>query len=185
MQSGVDVARTLYLLILILLTACGGNTGHMDILTPNAAHARPDAANGLNYLHYGLTNEAQPLMDRAVSEAPNDPLVLDAMGFYQEKTGRVDVAQSYFVSAMTLAPDSGTIRNNYAAFLCRNGFYKQSIPFFIRATEIPHYANAPTALANARYCHELMATTLGDRSEYAYYTRLLWASTPTDTGTNT
>lgn len=171
----VDVARTLLLLyIMFALCSCDNHSGSMSLLTPNALAARPNAAEGLRYLHQGYIDRAQEQLHLALDQSPKDPLILDANGYLYETMGQIELANSYYLQAIVLAPESGTIRNNYGAFLCRNGYYSLSIPYFITAAELPHYAESQKALGNARFCNDLIKTKLGGSDEYAYYTKQLW-----------
>jgi type IV pilus assembly protein PilF len=163
-------------LIALLLSACANTTnGYMHTYSPKTPEARQTAALGLQFLHAGQTALARENMNEALEEAPSDPLVLDAYAFYLEKVGDLRAANSYYLAALIQKPDSGTLRNNYGSFLCRNGYYSQSLPFLLSASDTPHYPGSDYALANARFCAEHMRPGLGDQSEYAYYTQILWA----------
>ncbi len=141
---------------------------HLDY--PNLPAARFNAEQGLRYLHNGETNMAAEKFNLAVEQAPRDPLVMDALAFYYEKSGDLALANQTYFNALLLDWRSGTLRNNYAAFLCRNGYSKQSIDYYMKAAGVPNYRDAEGAYANARYCVE----KLGAGDEYAYYTKLLW-----------
>ena len=177
------MARMRTLTVLFASFALSGcdHYASMEGVTPNIPAARFNAQVGISYLKQGDTGAAQSRLQLAKAQAPNDPLVLDALGYYYEVTGDVNTANSYYSGAMIAAPDSGTVINTYGAFLCRQGYYGTSIPYFIRAAKT-HYAQADHAYGNARYCLEMLHTTLGERSDYAYYNKLLWktSSIPTD-----
>jgi type IV pilus assembly protein PilF len=141
----------------------------MDIIHPNEAAGRFNAEQGLYYLHSGNTILAHEKFVLAQNQAPTDPLTLDALAFYYEKTGDLELANDTYFYALLQDPNSGTIRNNYGAFLCRNNYSRDSILYFLKAAKTPHYADAAEAYANAKFCAE----RLGDKTEYAYYTKLL------------
>jgi type IV pilus assembly protein PilF len=174
-EFGATVARKLLSLITLCITslvlaACVPDTqGSLQVTYPFAKEARINALNALSDLSAGNTGEAQEKLRLALQQAPKDALILEAMGYYMEKTGDIKTANRYFFTAVTVAPASGTIRNNYGAFLCRNGYSKSAIAYFLQAAAIPNYAQAAKAYANARYC----AVELGDRAESAYYINLL------------
>jgi tetratricopeptide (TPR) repeat protein len=71
----------------------------------------PDDARALNALGYMLTvhtnryEEAQKLIARAIELSPNDPAVIDSMGWLQFKQGRPKEALPYLQKAMNLFPD--------------------------------------------------------------------------------
>lgn len=141
----------------------------MSIIHPNEAAGRFNAEQGLAYLHAGNTTLAHEKFELAQQQAPTDPITLDALAFYYEKSGDIERANQTYFYALLLAPRSGTIRNNYGAFLCRNGYSHESIAYFLKAANTPHYSETANAYANAIFCAE----RLGDTAEYAYYTRLL------------
>jgi type IV pilus assembly protein PilF len=161
----------------LTLTACSipAPPASMNITHPNEAAGRFNAEQGLFYLHSGDTIVAHEKFVLALEQAPTDPLTLDAAAFYYEKTGDLTLANNTFFYALLLAPNSGTIRNNYGAFLCRNGYSHESILYFMKSAKTPHYADAAEAYANAKFCAE----RLGDKAEYAYYTKLLRNPIPT------
>jgi type IV pilus assembly protein PilF len=170
------VTRTLLSLILpccisLTLTACFGHSesGSMNISHPNEAAGRLNAEQALYYLHSGETSVAHEKLALALEQAPTDPLTLDAAAFYYEKTGDLKLANDTFFYALLLDPRSGTLRNNYGAFLCRHNYSHESILYFLKAAKTPHYAEAAEAYSNAKFCAE----RLGDTTEYAYYTKLL------------
>lgn len=156
--------------IILALAACAQNTyGSLQRTYPYSNEARINARNALIELQEAQTDTAQEKLKLALQQASNDALIVEAMGYYMEKTGCIDMANRYFMKAVTMAPASGTIRNNYGAFLCRNGYPKAAIEYFLQAAKIPNYPQVATAYANARYCAE----ALGDRAESAYYIKLL------------
>jgi type IV pilus assembly protein PilF len=144
-----------YCIICLALGACNTDT-HASLQTeyPNFNKARANANSAIIYLHQGETDRALEKINLALEQAPNDPLVLDSAGFYHEKSGEIEVANGYFFKALVLAPTSGTIRNNYGAFLCRNGYSKASIEYFLQAARTPNYAEAAQAYSNAKTCGE-------------------------------
>jgi type IV pilus assembly protein PilF len=184
-RSGATVARKLLSLtplciVCLLLAACDYNTNaSMQVTYPYFKEGRTNARIGLDYLHDGETGRAYEKMMQALQQAPNDPLVLDAVGYYYEKSGDLATANGYFFKALTIAPASGTIRDNYGAFLCRNGYKKEAIEYFLQAAHAPEYSGAARSYANARYC----AKGLGDTADSAYYTELLEHPIPQSTDT--
>jgi type IV pilus assembly protein PilF len=172
---GALVARKLLTLIILgivplALSACFRNdTGSLQVTYPYLQEARSNARIALDYLEMGRTDIAVEKINLALQQAPLDPIVLDSAGYFQEKSGDIDLANRYFLKALTIAPTSGTIRNNYGAFLCRNGYSRTAIEYFLQAAHTPNYSAAAEAYANARYC----ARGLGGKAESAYYTGLL------------
>lgn len=72
---------------------------------------KPDHAHAYNALGYTLADrtdrlkEAIELLEKAIELAPDDPFILDSMGWAQFKSGRLDAAIDYLRRAFTLRPD--------------------------------------------------------------------------------
>jgi predicted Zn-dependent protease len=72
---------------------------------------RPDDAQAYNALGYTLADrtnrlaEATTLLDKALSLAPDDPFVLDSVGWAQYRAGNLARAQEYLERAYRLRPD--------------------------------------------------------------------------------
>jgi len=150
----------------------------MQTVTPNLSAARFNAELGLHYLQFGKINSAKEKFNLALEQAPNDPLVLDALGFYYEKIGAHDLANQYYFNALLIAPHSGTIRSNYGAFLCRNGYVSEGVFYLVDAAKTPHYPHARNTYQYARYCAEYLHNNVGDNTEYNYYRKMLNQSSP-------
>jgi tetratricopeptide (TPR) repeat protein len=77
-----------------------------EILSQN-----PDSAMALNALGYTLTNktdrhdEALALISRALELRPNDPAILDSMGWVHYRLGNYELALSYLQRAFSQFPD--------------------------------------------------------------------------------
>jgi type IV pilus assembly protein PilF len=167
-------------IVCLLIAACDPNThASMQVTYPYFREGRTNARIGLDYLHDGETALAHDKMMLALQQAPNDPLVLDAVAYYYEKSGDIKTANDYFFKALTIAPASGTVRDNYGAFLCRNGYNEAAIEYFLQAAHARDYSGAARSYANARYC----AKGLGDTADSAYYTELLEHPIPQSTDT--
>jgi type IV pilus assembly protein PilF len=168
-----QLLSSLLILTTTLLMGCSLRKDTYYVDYPNLPAARFNAEQGLRYLHNGQTNLAAEKFRLAQEQAPRDPLVMDALAFYYEKSGNLALANQTYFNALLLDSHSGTLRNNYGAFLCRNGYSPESIIYFMKA-QVPNYRETSSAYANARYCVE----KLGAGDEYAYYTKLLWQPNP-------
>lgn len=71
----------------------------------------PDNAIALNALGYVLANQnrnldqAQLLLDRAIQLQPNEPAILDSLGWLQYRLGNLEEAQAYLQQAYEVFPD--------------------------------------------------------------------------------
>jgi type IV pilus assembly protein PilF len=167
------ILRASLLLIILLLNGCySQQIGSMQPYHPYKGLARANAHWVFVYLHQGYTDKAMEKLNLALRESPNDPVVLDTAGYFYEKTGNLSLASGYYASAMNVSPDSGIAKNNYAAFLCRNGDYAASIPLFLKAAATPDTPIKTQALRNANFCRAEMQSVLGENETYAYYTHI-------------
>ena len=86
----------------------------LDVLEADLRHVialRPDDAQAYNALGYTLADrtdrltEAVGLLDKALSLAPNDPFILDSVGWAQFRTGNLVRAREYLERAFKARPD--------------------------------------------------------------------------------
>ena len=131
----------------LLLVACS------PIATkPNTEAGSLNAQLGLAYLQQGQVEQAKSSLLHALQEAPNDPLVLQAMGYFLDRTGETKAAEHYYVRAIELAPKNGAVQNNYGIYLCRQGQYQNAITHFLLATQDINYLHVASAYKNAGLC---------------------------------
>jgi len=88
--------------------------GKLDVLEADLRRVivlRPDSAHAYNALGYTLADrtdrlaEAITLLDKALSLAPEDPYILDSVGWAQFRSGNLARAQEYLEQAYKLRPD--------------------------------------------------------------------------------
>lgn len=107
---------------------------------------------GLGYFKQGDVQRAQKKLLRASEQAPSSPDVAGALGYYFERTGKMEEAERYYGKAMKLTHGGGAQLNNYGAFLCRQGQYKLADKYFEKASRDLQYLNSAGALENAGLC---------------------------------
>ena len=88
--------------------------GRFDVLEADLRRVmvlRPDDAQAYNALGYTLADrtsrlaEAITLLDKALSLSPEDPFILDSVGWVQYRSGNLARAQEYLERAYTMRPD--------------------------------------------------------------------------------
>lgn len=88
--------------------------GRLEVLEADLRRAialRPDDAQAYNALGYTLADrttrlpEALALLDKALSLAPDDPFILDSVGWAQYRAGNLARAQEYLERAFKVRPD--------------------------------------------------------------------------------
>ena len=94
-----------------LLNFNNGNVEKMEKLLRKLIDIKPDHANGLNALGYSLAdrghnlNEAETLIKAALLFAPNDPHIVDSMGWLHYRKGDLVKAEEYLAIAFASQPD--------------------------------------------------------------------------------
>ena len=143
---------------LLLLTSCQHNAA-LKKEEPTAikntklsAAASYNTQLGLAYLNQGDRSRAKKKLFLAMSQDPNSANAIAAMAYFMEKSGDMDNAQAYYKKAMAMAPGVGAQLNNYGAFLCRRGQYRQADEYFLKAVKDIEYAHTAGAYENAGLC---------------------------------
>jgi type IV pilus assembly protein PilF len=120
---------------------------------------------GLAYLKQGHRSRAKRKLLTALKAAPNLPEANVAMAYFFEKTGDLVTAKIYYQKTLSLAPNNGAQLNNYGAYLCRIGQYKEADSYFLKAVGDINYIHTAGAYENAGLC----ATALGDYDKAKRY----------------
>ena len=111
---------------------------------------------GMAYLSQGNMDAAKQNLQKAADSAPDDYRTQLGMALYEQKTGDQKAAQSRYQQALKLAPQNGTVLNNYGAFLCSLGQYVPAQQQFSAAANAPDYGQVADSLENAGYCLSLI-----------------------------
>ncbi len=153
--------RLLILTVLVaMLAACAtaskpepGNTGRtgMDRVSPVRA-ADVNTRLGVGYFERGDYQVALEKLERAVELDPAHVPAYVTLALIEEQLGRDSRARRYYREAVSLAPEDGATLNGYAAFLCRQGEYREADEIFRRAINDPFYDTKEVVYANAGSC---------------------------------
>jgi len=88
-----------------------GNVGDTERDLKAYLHEKPNDPQGLNALGYTLAlrttryKEAQGYIARALKQEPDNPMILDSMGWVEYKLGHLDAAQKHLQRAFDLLPE--------------------------------------------------------------------------------
>ncbi|HYW75779.1 MAG TPA: type IV pilus biogenesis/stability protein PilW [Gammaproteobacteria bacterium] len=104
------------------------------------------------YMQEGRMDLAQNKLAEALKQAPHLVDVHNAMALYYERIGRVPAANHQYKLALRYGDDDPNTLNNYGAFLCRQGKYRESIRYFVKASNNIDYSTPDRALSNAGLC---------------------------------
>jgi len=109
---------------------------------------------GMGYLRKGNMVRAKTKLLAALKQDPKSALAHDAMAYFLEQSGNVEAATEHYRKAIKYGGEKGEHLNNYGAFLCRQGQYRESLPYFVKATLDSNYVNVADAFENAGFCSE-------------------------------
>lgn len=140
----------------IALLTAGCVTVAPDI-GPEANPAEAAQANvqlGVRYLQQGKRDLAMEKLQKALDQDPDAPEVHSALAILYEQMGDIEAAEEHLEEALDLAPDDPAVANNYGAFLCRRGRYRESLRYFTDAARNPRYGTPAAAWTNAGICAE-------------------------------
>lgn len=150
------------------MQACNKPIADQDVLLGKSLKSNEAASLnmqlGMEYLKQGDTLRAKKKLLKALAEDPNSADIQSALAYYFEKTGDGFNAEKHYRQAYKLAPNQGEQLNNYGAYLCRIGRYRQSELYFQKAVLDVHYMNTANAYENAGFC----------MSSIPDYTRAQW-----------
>jgi type IV pilus assembly protein PilF len=107
---------------------------------------------GMSYLSHGDMAAARLNLQQALDNAPGDFRTQLGMALLEQKSGNKEAAQGYYQQAFHLAPQNGTVLNNYGAFLCSLGQYVPAQQQFSAAVRLPDSGHIADSLENAGYC---------------------------------
>lgn len=136
---------------MVHLTACSIFSKPSVPMTGSQA-ADANVQLGLAYLQTGDVQRAHQKLLLAEQQAPDSLQTQGAMGYFLENTGNSSSADAYYRRAIALNPRSGAAQNNYAAFLCRRGNYREADQHFLLALQDPSYLNGAQVYENAGLC---------------------------------
>jgi len=110
--------QLLFFFIPFILLGCTV-TGPAPLTPVNlSAAATINTQLALAYLSDDDSEHAKQKLLLAQQQAPKDPVVYNAWGYFYERTHDFVNARRYYQHALQLEPKLGTTNNNYGAFLC-------------------------------------------------------------------
>ena len=107
---------------------------------------------GQQSLLAGNLEAAEDSGRKAARIDPRSAAAQTLLALVADRRGQVQKAGEHYRRALELAPHTGVMLNNYAAWLCAAGQPAEAMPLFERAAAAPGYATPGAALANAGVC---------------------------------
>ena len=127
-----------------LLASCSTPSSNIHVFTEaeqNKASMRLGLA--LQYLRSGHLQSAWQQLKLAYQANPNDGAVHEAKGLFFAVQGDEDAARNSFLQALKLSPNQPAVRNNYAAFLYRYGYYAEALKQLQLLEKTAYYRHHP------------------------------------------
>ncbi len=135
--------------VVTFLNGCASEKQPADVSTQSA---QTRLQLGMEYLAANNLDAARQNLDKAVKGAPDDYRTQLGMALYEQRVGENAAAQNRYRLALKLAPQNGTVLNNYGAFLCSLGQYVPAQQQFAAAARAADYGLVADSLENAGYC---------------------------------
>lgn len=146
----------LFLLLLMLSACAGGGSSQRSGLnrepTRNERAANVFMQLGSDYMRKGQNDVALQHLDRAVKLDPRSAMAHSMLAVLYTRIDRDERAAVHHRRAAELAPEDGSIQNNYASFLCSQRRYDEADAAFRRALADPFYRTPQAAALNAGLC---------------------------------
>ena len=120
--------------------------------TDPLAAARTNLGLAKGYYAQGQLKLAMEKCEKAIAL---NPKLFDAhslLALIHEQVGQSQESEQHHKRAVELAPKSGSMNNNYGAFLCRRGRYEEADARFAAALADPFYETPEAALSNRGSC---------------------------------
>ncbi len=118
----------------------------------NLSKAESRIALGLGYLENGNMIKARMNLEQALEYAPHYYRAMLSIAHYYDKVGEDEKAYQAYDDALRIHPSNGHVLNNYGAYLCKKGQYKQADEYFIRAMKDEQYYLVANSYENAGLC---------------------------------
>ena len=148
----------LLVLICIYLLACSAQptapvaTAGSTASTNNERAAALNVDLGARYITNGEYQLANDKLLKAMKQDPKSAAAHWTYALLQERLGQADAADKYFKTALSLNPNDSRGRNNYGAFLCKQGRYMEANEQFQKALSDPLYRFRASGNLNAGVC---------------------------------
>lgn len=146
-------------MVAALALACAGcvGGGSGGLKHPTAADEKVKGAEihtelGQRYMQQGDLKGAMEKLQQALTFDPNYAPARTVLGVLYERINDPANAELNYRKAVELDPKNGSLNNNLAVFLCKQGRASESKAYFDRALADPFYETPDLAMTNAGTC---------------------------------
>ncbi len=156
----------LFLAVLTSLTACTTTTTQsLKENQQTAADLNAQLAHA--YIRQGDRKQGVEKLRKALALKPSLPSTHHYIAETYRLLKQTELAESYYLKAIKLAPRDSSMQNNYGVFLCELGRYQDAEKRFLISARNPLYATPEEAYENAALC----ALRMPDMKRAEYYFR--------------
>jgi len=114
--------------------------------------ARTRMSLGLTYLQRGENDQAIFNLEKAKELAPDLPEIWNALAYYYQQVDEIDLAEDAYRTALRKDSNNADTYNNFGAFLCQHGKFKQAEELLLAAVKLPGYIRVADSYENLAYC---------------------------------
>jgi type IV pilus assembly protein PilF len=146
-------------MVAALALACAGCVGggsgglkHPTVADEKVKGAEIHTELGQRYMQQGDLKGAMDKLQQALTFDPNYAPARTVLGVLYERINDPANAELNYRKAVELDPKSGSLNNNLAVFLCKQGRAAESKTYFDRALADPFYETPDLAMTNAGTC---------------------------------
>ena len=141
----------------------GTRGGQTEVGTDQQARTRMSL--GLTYLQRGENDQAIFNLEKAKDLAPDMPEIWNALAYYYQQVDEVELAEESYRTALRKDDNNADTYNNFGAFLCQHGKFKQAEDLLLAAVKRPGYIRVADSYENLAYC----SLEQNDFSKYKQY----------------
>lgn len=137
------------LLLLACVTESARNTADK---TTSAEKAQIYLKIGISYMDLNNLNVAKEKLETALKWDDNNADVHNAVAVLYERIKKLKLANQHYQTAIDLAPENYSVKNNYGRFLCDQKKYAEGLVHLTAAFKMPLNNRKWLALTNAGRC---------------------------------
>ncbi len=153
-MNRIRFGNILVILSVLLIAGCSttGGSSQSSLDARRTEAARVNTELGAGYLRRGNFELALEKLQRALQFDSDYVVALSTMAVLNEQLGDTEEAEKFHKRAIKVAPNDASTQNNYGAFLCKTGRYREAEDYFVKAASNAFYQTPEVALANAGLC---------------------------------
>ncbi len=146
------IRQLLVIGVTVMLAACAGSAAAPESDSKARKAAETNTELGRQYIARGDYEIALDKLKRAIAFDRSYAPAHTVLAYLYERIGDDEMAGKEYREAIKYDPKDGGVNNNYGAFLCSIGKWKEAEPYFEKALRDPFYETPALPLSNAGLC---------------------------------